>query len=84
MFFFSILGICVEKTYISMRPWAQQCESNGCANLFMISAVPLSVFYLVLVIVLFKSVQCVLQVYIVVECNFHTLLPLIEYKNHQE
>lgn len=39
MFFFSILGICVEKTYISMRPWAQWCESNGHANLFMILAV---------------------------------------------
>lgn len=51
MFFFSILGICVEKTYISMRPWAQQRESNGRTNLFMILAVSLSVFFLVLVIV---------------------------------
>lgn len=47
MFFFSILGICVEKTYISMRPWAQQCQSNGHANLFMILAVSLSVFFFI-------------------------------------
>lgn len=46
MFFFSILGICVEKTYISMRPWAQQRQSNGRANLFMIWAVSLSVFFI--------------------------------------
>lgn len=67
-----------------MRPWAQQCESNGCANLFMISAVSLSVFYLVLVIVLFNSVYCVFQVYSVGKHNFHTLLPLIYHKYHQE
>lgn len=65
MFFFSILGICVEKTYISMRPWAQPCQSNGRANLFMILAVSLSVFFhpvavsecispLVIVVVVFK------------------------------
>lgn len=60
MFFFSILGICVEKTYISMRPWAQQCESNGCANLFMILAVSLAVFFHVVVIALFNSVHYVL------------------------
>ena len=55
MFFFSILGICVEKTYISMKLWAQQCESNGRANLFMILAVSLSAFFSpVVVIVLFK------------------------------
>lgn len=28
-----------------MRPWAQQCQSNGHANLFMILAVSLSVFF---------------------------------------
>lgn len=44
MFFFSILGICVEKTYISMRPCAQQRRSNGRANLFMILAE--SVFFI--------------------------------------
>lgn len=53
MFFFSILGICVEKAYISMRPWAQHCKNNRCANLFMILAVSLSVFLLQPAIVLF-------------------------------
>lgn len=53
MFFFSILGICVEKTYISMRPWAQQCKSNGQTNLFMILAVSLAVFFLVVALYCF-------------------------------
>lgn len=65
MFFFSILGICVEKTYISMRPWAQPCKSNGRTNLFMILAVSLSVFFLVVAIVLFHSVYCVHDEFII-------------------
>lgn len=85
MFFFSILGICVEKTYISMRPWARQCESNGRANLFMILAVSLSVFFLVVVIVLSSGVRCVRckSTPVVVEHHSHTRLSLTEFKQQQ-
>lgn len=73
MFFFSILGICVEKTYISMRPWAQPCESNGHANLFMILAMSLSVFFHLVAVS-----ECISPVVVVFKINIsHTLLFLL-------
>ena len=58
-----------------MRPWTRQCESNGRANLFMILAVSLSVFFLVVVIALSTSV--------VVEHHSHTCLSLTELKQQR-
>lgn len=53
-----------------MRLRAQWCESNGCANLFMILALAFSVFFLA-VVVLFNTL-----------CTSCTL-SLIEFKYHQ-
>lgn len=86
MFFFSILGICVGKTYISTRPWAQWCESNGRVNLFMILAVSLSVFFLVVVGVLFYSLYCVhlKPCLLLLDASLaSTLLPLTGFKCQQ-
>lgn len=50
--------MCWKDLYFN-EALGRACKSNGCTNLFMILAVSLSVFFLVVAIVLFHSVCCV-------------------------
>lgn len=50
--------MCWKDLYFN-EALGRACKSNGCTNLFMILAVSLSVFFLVVAIVLFHSVYCV-------------------------
>lgn len=50
--------MCWKDLYFN-EALGRACKSNGCTNLFMILAVSLSVFFLMVAIALFQSVYCV-------------------------